>query len=60
MQKMQETRAQSLGQEDPLEEEIVITPVFLSWKNLRTEEPAGPKETDTTYRLSMHCGYGGG
>ena len=60
MQKTQETRVQSLDQEGPLEEEIVITPGFRAWKKLRTEEPGGPKETDTIHRLSRHCGYEGG
>ena len=39
MQEMQETRAQSLGQEDPLEEEMVTHSSILAWKIPWTEEP---------------------
>jgi len=34
---MQETRVQSLGQEDPLEEEIATHPSILAWKIPWTE-----------------------
>ena len=30
---MQETRVRSLGQEDPLEQEMVTHPSILAWKN---------------------------
>ena len=46
---------QSLGQEDPLEEEMTTHSSILAWRIPRTEEPGGGgyspwglKETDTT------------
>ena len=36
---MRETQVQSLGQEDPLEEEMAPTPVFLPGKIVWMEEP---------------------
>ena len=50
---MQETWVQSLGQKDPLEEEMAIYSSILAWKIPRTEEPGsyspwGHKELDTT------------
>ena len=49
---MQEMQVQSLGQEDPLEKEIVIYSSILAWEISRTEEPDGlqswgHKESDT-------------
>ena len=38
---MQEIQAQSLGQEDPLEEEMVTHSSILAWKILWTEESGG-------------------
>ena len=38
---MQETQVQSLGQEDPLEEEMATHSRILPQKNPRTEEPGG-------------------
>ena len=38
---MQETWAQSLGQEDPLEKEIATHSSILAWGISRTEEPGG-------------------
>ena len=38
---MQETGAQSLGQEDPLEKEIEIHSSILAWKISWKEEPRG-------------------
>ena len=38
---MQETQVWSLGQEDPLEEEMEAHSSILSWKTLWTEEPSG-------------------
>ena len=38
---VQETLVQSLGWEDPLEEEMVTHSSILAWKILWTEEPAG-------------------
>ena len=37
--KMQETWAQSLGQEDPLEEGMALHSSILAWSILWTEEP---------------------
>ena len=39
MQKTQEMRVLSLGQEDPLEEGVVIHSSILAWKIPRAEEP---------------------
>ena len=57
---MQKTWVQSLGQEDPLEEEIAITPVFLPGKShgqkrLAGYSPWGRKELDTTEATSHTC-----
>ena len=41
MQEMQETRVQSLGQENPLEEEMATHSSVLAWKIQWTEEPGG-------------------
>ena len=40
---MQETWVQSLGQEDPLEEEMVTQSSILAWRIPWTEEPGGLK-----------------
>ena len=40
---MQETWVQSLGQEDPQEEEIATHSSILAWKVPRTEEPGGER-----------------
>ena len=37
----QETRVQSLGQEDPLEKEMATHSIILAWEVLWTEEPGG-------------------
>ena len=39
MQEMQETQVQSLGQKDPLEEEMAIDSSILAWEIPWTEEP---------------------
>ena len=39
MQETQETRARSLSQEDPLEEEMTTHSSTLAWEIPRTEEP---------------------
>ena len=36
---MQETRVQSLGQEDPLEKEMATHSRILAWEIAQTEEP---------------------
>ena len=38
---MQETWVQSLGQEDPLEQEMATHSGILAWEIPRTEEPGG-------------------
>ena len=38
---MQETRVRSLGEEDPLEKEMVTHLRHLAWRNPWTEEPGG-------------------
>ena len=54
---MQETWVQSLGREDPLEEEMATHSRILAWRIPWTEEPGGLysswgcKESDTTERL---------
>ena len=39
---VQETRVQSLGQEDPLEKEMATHSSILAWRIPWTEEPGGP------------------
>ena len=41
MQEPQEIQVRSLGQEDPLEEEMATHSNILAWRILRTEEPGG-------------------
>ena len=55
MQETQEKRFQSLGLEDPLEEETATHSSILTWENPWTEEPGrlvyspkGDREPDTT------------
>ena len=62
MQETQEKQVRSLGQEDPLEEEIAIHYSILVCKIQLTEEPGslqssprGRKELDMTKRLSTHA-----
>ena len=50
---MQETRVRSLGQEDPLEEDVATHSSILAWEISWTEEPGrlqslGSQESDTT------------
>ena len=57
MQEMQEMQIQFLGQEDPLEKEMAMTPLFLHGKcygqrSLVGYSPWGPKESDMTERLN--------
>ena len=51
---MQETRVQSLGWEDPLEEGMANHPVFSPGESPWTEEPGGLQPTDTTEQLSTY------
>ena len=51
---MQETQAQSLGQEDPLEKEMAAHSSILAWEIPWTEEPVrlqsvGSEESDMTW-----------
>ena len=41
MQELQETQIQSLGQEDPLEEEMAAHSSILAWETPWTAEPGG-------------------
>ena len=52
----QETQVQSLGWEDPLEEEMKTCSSILSWKIPRTEEPCGLQsmESQSQTLLCMH------
>ena len=54
---VQETWVRSLGQEDPLEEEMATHSSILAWKIPRMEESGGlqsmdRKKSDTTERLT--------
>ena len=56
---VQETWVQSLDWEDPLEEGMATTPVFLpgeshEQRSLAGYSPLGRQESDTTKQLSMH------
>ena len=56
---MQETRVQSLGQEDLLEKEMATHSSTLAWKIPWTEEPGrlqsmGSQKSDTTEQLHFH------
>ena len=58
MQKAQETQVRSLGQEDPLEEEMEIIPVFFpgeshGQRSMVGYSPKGHKELDITKQLSF-------
>ena len=48
---MQETQVQSVGWEDPLEEEMVTHSSVLAWEIPQTEEPGGLQSMD-----SQKCG----
>ena len=61
---MQETRVQSLAQEDPLEKEMQPTPVFLpaeshGQRSLVGYSPGGRKELDMTEQLHFHFHFQG-
>ena len=47
MQEMKEKWFQSLGQEDPLEEETATCSSILAWKIPWTEEPGGVAKSQT-------------
>ena len=55
---VQETRVRSLGWEDPLEKEILSTPVFFpgefhGQRSLAGYSPPGLKESDVTEQLTL-------
>ena len=57
VQEVQKTQVQSLGQEDPLEEDVAARSSILAWKIPWTEDlveysPWGCKELDITEQLS--------
>ena len=52
---MQETRVQSLGQEDPLEQEMVTHPSTLAWETPQTEGPEGSQKSQTRLNTSLTC-----
>ena len=53
MQETQETRIQSLGQEDPLEEEMATLSSILAWKIPWTEEPGGLQSVELQSRTQL-------
>ena len=58
-----EVRVRSLGQEDPLQEEMATYSSILAWEIPRTEEPdglqsMGSQEPDTTWQLNNNRWYG--
>ena len=58
---MQETRVQSLGQEDPLKEEMATHSSVLAWEIPWTEEPGGlqpmglQSRTQLSVRVRVHA-----
>ena len=54
MQEMQESRVQSLGREDSLEEGMATHGESHGQRSLAGYSPWGHKESDTTQQLSMH------
>ena len=51
MKEMQEMQVQSMGQEDPLEEEMGTHSNILAWRTLWTEEPGGPRTVHGVERV---------
>ena len=51
MQETQKAWVQSLGQEDPLEEETATHSTVLAWKSPWTEEPGGLQSMEFPGRL---------
>ena len=63
MQETQGTRILSLGQKDPLEEEMATCSNILAWRIHWTEEPGGiqsvgSKESDNTEGMEHVCSQG--
>ena len=59
MQKMQDTRVRSLGQEDPLEYEMTTHFTLLAWRIPWTEDPGGLQSMglQSQTRLRTHALY---
>ena len=63
MQKLQETQVRSLGEEDPLREEMTTHSSILAWKKSHGQRslvgysPWGCKELDMTEQLCTHMGH---
>ena len=60
--RLKETRVQSLGQEDPLEEGMATHTSILAWRIPWKEEPGGLQsmgvaELDTTERLTVFLSF---
>ena len=56
-EEMQETWIQFLGQEDPLEEEVLTYSMILAWKIPGPEEPGGLQSTELQRvgHWTLHC-----
>ena len=54
MQETQETRVQSLGREDPLEEETTTHSSILAWEIPWTEEPGGLQSMGSQSQIRGH------
>ena len=52
-QEIQETQIQSLGWEDPLEEEMATHPSILAWSIPWTEEPGGLQSMGSQKRHNL-------
>ena len=50
---MQEPRVQSLGQEDPLEEEMATHTSIIAWEIPRIEEPGGLQYMGSQSRIQL-------
>ena len=50
---MQETCIQSLGQEDPLEEEMSTHSSILAWEIPQTEEPGGLESVESQSQTQL-------
>ena len=57
---IQEMQVRSLGWEDPLEKEMLPTPVFLPGELYGFYSPWGRKESDTTEQLSLFLLFSNG
>ena len=53
MQETQETWVQSLGQEDPLEDETAAHSSILAWRVPQTEEPGRPQTMGSQSRTQL-------